>query len=285
MAMTLGGLLAESRNVLRQADIESASLDAELICCHAQGWDRARLWAHPEATASREVVERCRAMLKRRAKREPLAYILGVKEFWSLEFRLTPAVFIPRPETETLVGAVLEHLEWDTTGIIIEIGTGSGCVAVTLASERPGLRLVTTDVSLPALAVAKENIARHGMSDRILCVACDVAQSIGKSRPILGIVSNPPYVSQPLFDQVAEEVRYEPPEALDGGPTGLEFVGRLIKQAADILRPGALLALEVGPEQVADVGVILADGPWDHIETVEDLQEVPRVVTADRAED
>ncbi|MEE8209835.1 MAG: HemK/PrmC family methyltransferase, partial [bacterium] len=188
MTMTVGELLEESRHALQQVAIESASLDAELLCCHAQGWDRARLWAHPEERVPPEVVERCRAMVKRRADREPLAYILGVKEFWSLEFRVAPAVFIPRPETETLVEAVLDHLDVDTDGLIVEIGAGSGCVAVALATERPGLRVVTTDISLAAAAVARENVIRHGVGERVLCLACDMTQAVAPDKPILGVV-------------------------------------------------------------------------------------------------
>ena len=285
MTFELGELLAESRHALREAGIASASLDAELICCHAQGWDRAQLWAHPEESVAPNVVERCRAMVKRRADREPLAYILGVKEFWSLEFRVAPAVFIPRPETETLVGAVLDHLDVKTTGLLIEVGTGSGCVAVALGTERSGLRIVTTDISPDAIAVARENFVRHGLGERIQCLVCDVALAIATDQPVLGVVSNPPYVPRSfLYDQVDEEIRYEPPEALDGGPTGLELVRVVVEQSAAILRPGAFLAIEVGPEQMAEVGVMLAEGPWDHIEFVEDLQGVPRVVMADRME-
>lgn len=285
MTMTMGELLSEARETLRKRGIRSADLDAELICCRARGFSRAELWAYPEEVADPEVVDKYHAMVKRRAAREPLAYILGVKEFWSLEFRVSPAVFIPRPETETLVEAVLEHLAEDVTGTMLEVGTGSGCVAVALASERKGLRVVTTDVSLPALSVARENIARHGVDDRVFCVSCDVAQAISASQPALGMVSNPPYVAEPYYERVAEEVRYEPPEALAGGLSGLEFVNRLISQAGTILQPGAFIALEVGPDQVAEVGAVLADGQWDHIEFFEDLRGIPRVVIADRAEE
>lgn len=285
MTMTMGELLSEARATLSKEGIKSAALDAELICCFAKGCSRTELWAHPEEMTGAEVVEKCLAMVKRRAAREPLAYILGVKEFWSLEFRVTPAVFIPRPETEALVEAVLEHLSEDVTGTLIEVGAGSGCVAVALASERNGLRVVTIDLSVSALAVARENIARHGLANRVFCVASDVAQAISGSQPLLGIVSNPPYVPWPFHERVTEEVRYEPPEALEGGPSGLELVDRLAVQAVSILQPGAFLAVEVGPEQVAEVGTMLADGPWDHIEFFEDLQGVPRVVIADRAEE
>ncbi len=284
MTMTVGELLEESRHTLQQVAIESASLDAELLCCHAQGWDRARLWAHPEERVPPEVVERCRAMVKRRADREPLAYILGVKEFWSLEFRVAPAVFIPRPETETLVEAVLNRLDVDTDGLIVEIGAGSGCVAVALATERPGLRVVTTDISLAAAAVARENVIRHGVGERVLCLACDMTQAVAPDKPILGVVSNPPYVPRSLYDQLDEEIRHEPPEALDGGPSGLELVEGIVEGAAAVLSPEAFLALEVGPDQMTDVACMLAEGPWDHIEFVEDPQGVPRVVMADRME-
>lgn len=285
MKMTLRDLLLEARDALRQKGVESAILDAELICCRVKGCSRAELWAYPEAEASPEEVERCRAMVKRRAGKEPLAYILGVKEFWSLEFKVTPAVFIPRPETETLVEAVLEHLPVDVEGTLLEVGTGSGCVPVALTVERQGLSVVTTDVSPSALSVARENILRHGLAERVHCVACDVAEAFNGSLPVLGLVSNPPYVPEPFYERVSEEVRYEPPVALSGGPSGLDFVGRLVEQAASLLRPGAFLAMEVGPEQVAEVGTILADGPWDHIEFFEDLQGVPRVVIGDRSEE
>lgn len=282
MTITLGELLSEARATLGRKGIESAALDAELLCCRAKGCSRAELWAHPEEVAGPDVVNQCRAMVKRRAAREPLAYILGCKEFWSLEFRVTPAVFIPRPETETLVEAVLEHLPGDVEGILLEVGTGSGCVAVAVATERRGLKVVTTDKSLPALSVARENVLRHGVGDRVLCVSCDVAQAISTGKPVLGVVSNPPYVPQPLYEQITEDVRYEPPEALEGGPSGLEFVNKLIGEAEAVLPVGAFIALELGPEQVAEVGTVLADGPWDHIEFFEDLRGVPRVVIADR---
>lgn len=285
MSVTMGELLAEARRLLQEASIETAFLDAELICCFSRGCSRAELWAYPEAVVSPDVVERCRALVKRRAGREPLAYILGQKEFWSMEFRVTPAVFIPRPETETLVVVALDHLPPDVEGTLLEVGTGSGCVSISIASERPGLRVVTTDVSLEALSVARQNISRHGMDGRILCVACDVAGAFGPGMDVLGLVSNPPYVAQTAFESVDEEVLYEPSEALDGGPSGLEFIGRLLEQATEVLAPGAFLAMEVGPEQVAKVGMMLADGPWDHIESVEDLQGIPRVVIADRMED
>jgi release factor glutamine methyltransferase len=285
MTMTVGELLAESRHALQQVAIESASLDAELLCCHAQGWDRARLWAHPDASVPPEVAELCRALVKRRADREPLAYIIGVKEFWSLEFRVTPAVFIPRPETETLVEAVLDHLETGTSGIIVEIGAGSGCVAVALATERPGLRVVTTDISPAAASVGRENVVHHGVGDRVLCLACDMARAIAPDNPVLGVVSNPPYVPGSLYEKLDEEIRHEPPEALDGGPSGLDFVAAMVEQAEAILGPGAFIALEIGPEQVADAACLLAEGPWDHIEFIEDPQGVPRVVMADRMEE
>jgi release factor glutamine methyltransferase len=285
MTLTSKDLLLEARDALRKKGIESATLDAELICCHAMGFSRTELWAYPESIASAEAVEKCRDMVKRRTGREPIAYIIGEKEFWSLEFKVTPSVFIPRPETETLVEAVLEHLPVDVTGTLVEVGTGSGCVAVALAMERKGLYVVSTDVSTAALSIARENVHRHGLADRVFFVACDVAQAISSFLPVLGLVSNPPYVADPYYDRVSEEVRYEPPEALDGGPSGLDFVGRLIEQAEAVLEPGAFLAMEVGPEQVADVGTILADGPWDHIEFFDDLQGVPRVLIGDRAEE
>jgi release factor glutamine methyltransferase len=212
-----------ARQVLRTAGATAAEakLDASHLAQHALGWDPARLLTSGIEQAPADFLDRFTALVARRATHEPVAYILGYKEFWHLRFDVSPHVLIPRPETEFLVEAALDRLRGPqfAEAVIADVCTGSGCVAIALAVERPGIRIVATDLSEPALAVAARNAQQHGVADRITFVRTDVLTGINDKFDL--IASNPPYI--PLGDrpQLPSDVRdFEPPMALYGGDAG-----------------------------------------------------------------
>jgi release factor glutamine methyltransferase len=215
-----------------------------------------------------------------------MAYVLGRCEFWGLTFEVTPEVLVPRPETEILVEQALQRLDVTTEGsagrTIVDVGTGSGCIAVSLAVERPRARVVATDLSPAALAVARRNAVRHGVEERVSLIQADLVGDVIRSAD--AIVSNPPYV--PLRDRSAlpPEVRdHEPARALYGGEDGLDVIRRLVAVAADRLAPGGWLLLEFGYGQDAAVRALMAASPfWTDVTVTPDLQGIPRVAAARR---
>ncbi|NLE77966.1 MAG: peptide chain release factor N(5)-glutamine methyltransferase [Chloroflexi bacterium] len=247
---------------LQDAGCDSPSLDAQLLLGHVLGWSRARVLAHPEgplAPAQRSAF--CR-LVERRAAREPLAYLTGQRAFWGLELRVRPGVLIPRPETELLVERALAWAlgrggrKW--SGTLVDVGTGSGAVAVALAKELPACRVVATDLSPEALRVARGNTAAHGVAERVECRQGDLLSFV--QGPVDAIVSNPPYIAAPVLEALPPEIsRYEPRVALDGGPDGLTVYRRLIPQAAILLRPGGALFLEIGHDQAGPMIALLGE--------------------------
>jgi release factor glutamine methyltransferase len=220
------------------------------------------------------------ALIARRRARYPLSYILGEREFWSLAFAVTPAVLVPRPETELLVEKAAAFAPRGRKAVIVEIGTGSGAVAVALARELPGARIVATDVSRRALAVARANAARHRA--RVDFVTADLFRGLSGHIGPAGadiVLSNPPYVAEAEWPSLPPEVRREPKKALVAGPTGLEFIVRLISGAARLLKPGGRLLFEVGRGQ-ARASLRLFDAGWDKPEAFKDLRGINRVVSA-----
>lgn len=240
---TVGDALAEGTRRLVAAGVESARLDALLLLSEVTGLAKAALLARPERPLRAATAARYAALVARRAAREPLAYLLGRREFYGRAFLVTPAVLIPRPETELLVELALAYLRaaGRPAGWAADVGTGSGAIAVTLAAECPGLRVLATDRSPAALAVARANAAHHGVTDRVALVATDLL--LGVRGPFALVAANLPYVPSAVIDTLMPEVaRYEPRAALDGGPDGLELNRRLLAQAAARLaRPGLLL--------------------------------------------
>lgn len=246
---TVRQLLEKATGQLKRAGVGDARLNAELLLAHTLGVDRSALFARPNAAVPNPVAHRMQALTRRRAAREPLQYLLGSWEFYGRTFEVTPAVMVPRQETELLVEKCLEKLPADGHGPAADLGTGSGIVGVTLAAERPRLRVVATDSSAPALAVARRNAHRHGVAGRISFVRADLSAGL-RSEAFALVVSNPPYVPGSEIDGLEPEVsRHEPRRALDGGPDGLEVVRRLVPQAGRALRGGGWLALELGPRQ------------------------------------
>ncbi len=256
----------------------NARRDAELLLMRALGRDRTWLITHPEVELSPEPITRFESWVERRARHEPIQYILGDVEFYGLTFSVTPDVLIPRPETEHLVEAVVQRADRGARLHICDVGTGSGAIAVALAHELPQPQLTALDLSVAALRIAKENAARHGVAGRVRFLESDLLGAVRGERFDV-VVSNPPYVrdDEVLEAQVAE---FEPQAALFAGPTGLEIYQRLIPEAHKGLVPGGWLLLEIGQGQRDAVAGLLAG--WDTVQFTDDLQGIPRVAIGRR---
>jgi release factor glutamine methyltransferase len=261
--------------------LPDAALDARVLAQFALGWDAACLLTHDDEPGPPGFPERFDALVERRARREPIAYVTGEKEFWSLAFELSPAVLIPRPETELIVEAALARFP-DTALAIADVGTGSACLAVALAKERPQAVVTATDVSAEALHVARRNAARHGVADRIRFIETDVLE--GVEGPFDLIVANPPYVPARDRATLQPDVRdYEPPLALFAGDDGLAIIRTLLAQAAGRLAAGGTLIFEFGFGQTAAVSALIPGTPGLRmIDVKKDLRGIPRVAIVAR---
>lgn len=272
--------LATAVEQLRSEPIGPPRMAAEALLMHVLGCDRAHLHAHPERQLTPAELARFTAAVARRAAGEPLQYITGHQEFWGLDFQVTPAVLIPRPETEHLVSAALARCATRDHVRIVDVGTGSGCVILALAAEKPEAELHATDISAEALAVASQNAGRLGFGDRVAFHQGDLlAPFAGAPGSFALVVSNPPYVGRNEADKVQREVReHEPAVAVFAGREGLDVYRRLIPQAWTALRPGGGLLLEIGYSIESPVRALLTG--WIEVTTVPDLQGIPRVITA-----
>ncbi len=245
--MTAAALLADAAATLAAAGVGSPEWDAERLLRHVLGWDRATLLANPDRLVPGPEAERFRALLRRRAAREPLQYILGTQAFWKHEFLVTPAVLIPRPETELLVETSLELLKDVERPLIVDVGTGSGCIALSLAAERPDAEVHATDISEPALEVARENARRLDLEGRVAFHHGDLLEPVAHLAGRIDlVVSNPPYVDPAERDALAPEVRdHEPATALFAADAKV-YPARLAGAAREALRPGGNLVVEIG---------------------------------------
>ncbi|HTH53263.1 MAG TPA: peptide chain release factor N(5)-glutamine methyltransferase [Edaphobacter sp.] len=261
-----------------------ARRDAETLMLHLLTLSRASLLAHPGRELTADQLHCYQTFIQRRVRHEPLQYITGTQEFYGLSFRVSPAVLIPRPETEHLVEAVLERLPHDQPLDIVDIGTGSGAIAIALATHLPHAHLTALDLSPAALEVAQSNAAVLNVADRIRFELSDLLSALtsqSESRLFDAIVSNPPYVSSRDAHELHPQVReHEPATALFAGDDGLAIYRRLIPQAHAMLREGGLLALEIGHGQSEAIRDLLAG--WKNIDLLEDLQSIPRVAIAYR---
>ena len=276
--MTAAALLADAAATLAAAGVEAPEWDAERLLRHVLGWDRAALFANPDRAVPEPEAERFRALLARRAAREPLQYILGTQAFWKHEFLVTPAVLIPRPETELLVETSLELLKGVEAPIVVDVGTGSGCVALSLALERPDAVVHATDISGQALDVARENARRFDLEGR---VAFHQGQLLEPRSGLEGhlVVSNPPYVDPAEREALAPEVRdHEPERALFPPGDALSVYRRLVPASARLLRAGGALAVEISPSIPRDVARIFAAAGFVDATVRADLASLPRVV-------
>jgi release factor glutamine methyltransferase len=281
--------VAAARETLRQAGIPDveADLDARLIAQWLLGWDSAQFFTSAAEEPRPAFQARYDALIARRAAREPIAYLFGGREFWGLMFEVTPDVLIPRPETEIIVETALQLFPDTRTALqIADVGTGSGCLAVTLAKERPAARVVATDISVAGFLVAGNNASRHGVDSRVVFAIGDLLPEwLGPTFERFDlIVSNPPYVPEGVRPTLQPEVRdYEPAEALFAGPDGLDVIRRLIPAAAQRLKPGGYLVFEIGVGQDRTVtGLISATPSLRMLDLRNDLQGIPRTVVAQR---
>jgi release factor glutamine methyltransferase len=271
---------------LTSAQVGSPRLNAETLLMFTLGCDRAHLFAHPERKLTPQEKINYQEAIAQRASGIPTQYITGHQEFWGMDLIVSPAVLIPRPETEHVVEAALGVIRnggrASSPGFrIIDVGTGSGCIALALAKELPQAEIHATDISSAALEIARANAARHGLNHRIQFRQTDLLRGFGPGCFDL-IVSNPPYVGESEEDQVQLEVRkFEPRNAVFGGPTGLEVIQRLIPQAHATLRPGGLLIMEISGTIVEGVKRLLAG--WSELRVVNDLRGIPRVAVAANA--
>jgi release factor glutamine methyltransferase len=257
--------------------IESARLDAELLVAEALELERIGLYLDLGRPLSETERAAIRPLIARRREREPVAYILGRRDFYGREFRVTPDVLIPRPDTETLVEHALRCIPEDRSVRVVDVGTGSGAIAISLAAERPNAIVTATDISEAALAVAKDNAERLGVADRIRFERADL---LGDQGPYELVVSNPPYIRTDELAELEPEVKtHEPTAALEGGEDGLDLVRALLERASDATDADAHLLLEVGAGQAAEVASLAgASSSWRHEATYLDLNRIDRVV-------
>jgi release factor glutamine methyltransferase len=274
-------LAARARLESAGISTSTARLDADLLARHVLGWDQARWLADRVEPASDSFAERYRALVDRRAAREPAAQIRGVQEFWGREFIVSPAVLTPRPDTETLVEAALQLLRERPRARVLDIGTGSGCIGITLGLEHPGITLYATDISGDAIAVARRNAERWGVQ-----VEFRVGPyAAGVPPPVDLIVSNPPYVVAAAATALAPEVRnFEPAIALYGGIDGLRDIRELLQVARETLAADGHLVCEIGYDQAESVAEAVAHTAGLMLVGLRhDLQGIPRVVIVKRA--
>jgi release factor glutamine methyltransferase len=322
--------LKQGIHLLREARVPSDTLAAELLLLHVTSRDRTWLYAHPEELLDSHSIESYFSLLHRRAAGEPTQHLTGKQEFWGLDFEVTPDVLIPRPETEHLIEVALDRLavrelrsgrDPKLTGeglTIVDIGTGSGCIASALAKELPAAKLYATDISPTALAIAQRNATRLGFSNRIIFLESNLFDSFsplatrlpaaasaeaghspalsearslrpacltGAEGPFLFdlVISNPPYIGRKEANTLPAEVRdHEPASALYGGEEGYELYGLLIPEAARHLKPGGLLVLELGHDSLPAVRPLLESPQWTNVHVTNDLAGIPRVLSAER---
>jgi release factor glutamine methyltransferase len=261
------------------AAIDSPRLAAQILLAHALGIDRVQLYVQHDKPLGPDELGRYRDLVRRRLAGEPVAYLTGRQEFWSLPLAVDARVLVPRRDTETLVELVLDQVDRAAALHIADIGTGSGAIALALARELPAAQVVATDRSAEALAVARANAERLGLAGRVELRAGDLYAALAAGERFDVLVSNPPYIPSGAVDQLAAEVRREPRAALDGGPDGLAVLRRLVADAArHLVSPGGLLALEHGFDQGAAVRALIDEtGAYQPAATRSDLAGQPRV--------
>ncbi len=253
-------------------------MNAELLLMFTLGCDRAYLFAHPERDLTPDETSRYEQALAKRASGIPAQYITGHQEFWGMDFIVSPAVLIPRPETEHVIETVLLLARPMAKPRIVDVGTGSGCIALASAKELESAEIHATDTSPAALEVARANAARLQLQDRVQFHEADLLNGL-ESGSFDFVVSNPPYVGRSEEDQVQLEVRkYEPSQAVFAGETGMEVISRLVPQAHKALKPGGWLVMEISGTIIKAVQAELES--WESMSVVKDLQQIPRVVAA-----
>ena len=285
--MNLRDKIQSARMRLVAAGIENgeAGRDAALLARHVLGYNRAEMYVHHEDQVGDDFNAKYDPLIERRARREPAAYIRGVQEFWNRDFIVTPSVLIPRPETELIIEELLERLPSDVPELprrIADIGTGSGCLAVTAAAELPFVEVIATDISEAALSIAQQNAGRYGVADRI--AFRESAYLIGAEGTFDFILSNPPYVTESEYQGLAPEVReYEPAAALVAGEDGFRDIQQIVDLSTAYLKPGGALLIEIGWKHADALVDLVASFPVLRLtEIANDLQNIPRVAIIER---
>jgi release factor glutamine methyltransferase len=282
---TIAQAIAEGAARLRASQIDQERRTAGVLLCHTLDFDRTQLLTRSEEQIAEPDYESYLRLVDRRASGEPLQYITGHQEFCGLDFLVTPSVLIPRPETEFLVERVIKlaiDLSEEATPLIVDIGTGSGCIAISLAGNLPDARVIATDISSAALEVARTNAVRHGVQNRIQFIEGDALEPLSRFKlegAVDVLASNPPYVEEATSELVQREVReWEPHSALFAGADGLDFYRRLLPDAPRYLKPGGYLVCEIGYRQLDAILKLIDSSEFEFVDLTRDLQGWPRTL-------
>lgn len=279
---TIRALLAWTTDFLKSKGVEAAKREAELLLAHVLQCKRVDLFVRFDEQPTEAERTKYRELIQRRVTGWPVAYLIGSTDFYLLTFEVDPSVLVPRSDTETLVLEALNRLKPLTAPAVLDLGTGSGCISVSLAHQKKDSRVTAVDISPDALAVAERNATKHGVADRMTFLQGDLFAPLPPDVTFDMVVSNPPYIAQSEFADLSPEVRdHEPRAALDGGPDGLAFYRRIATGVGPFLKSGGSLLLEIGWEQEAAVRGLLAERPELELgPTLKDMGKNPRVVTA-----
>lgn len=279
---TVRRVLEWTTSHLKKHGSDTPRLDAEILLAHARGCQRIQLYTQFDEPLSDAVRGQMRELVQRRSKAEPVAYLVGQREFFSLGFKVTRDVLIPRPDTETLVMEILDAIKGLSSPRVLDLCTGSGCVAIAVAKNSKSAHLTAIDISAPAIAIARENVDRHQLADRVDLIESDLFGAIPKDAKFEVIAGNPPYIPAAEIEQLdAEVARHEPRLALDGGADGLSVLKRIINDAPQFAAPKGLLLLEFTPEQASVLESLLTShGGYTDISIRKDLGHRPRVLKA-----
>ncbi|MDP2270796.1 MAG: peptide chain release factor N(5)-glutamine methyltransferase [Archangium sp.] len=270
-AWTIRRVLEWTRGHFDKQDIDDPRLTSEILLGHVLSLPRVKLYMDLDRPLSKEELATYRALIQRRLAFEPTQYLVGFKEFYGRRFAVDQRVLIPRSETELLVEAVLQDVKKDAPSRVLDVCTGSGCIAVTIAAERPQASVWATDLMPGAIAVAKSNAETHQVDGRVTFFQGDLLAAVPAGTRFDVIVSNPPYVKTGELATLQKEVRQEPREALDGGPEGVTLIARLVTDALPLLKPGGLLAMEIGEDEGTAVRELLTRAGYHDVKIEKDL--------------
>jgi release factor glutamine methyltransferase len=274
---TIRKVLTWTTQHFEKRGVDAPRLTAEVLLAYVLKTTRVRLYVDLDRPMEKTELTTFRALIERRMGGEPTQYLTGVREFYNRPFKVDPRVLIPRPETELLVEAALHRLPRDAPGTALDVCTGSGCLAISLAAERPQATVLATDLSPDACALARENAQALGVADRVTVLQGDLYAPLPPDARFDVVVSNPPYIATGEIPTLSAEVRREPLLALDGGPDGLVAVRRVVKEARRWLEPGGLLAMEIGETQGSAVQALLQAAGYEDARVEKDLERRDRL--------
>lgn len=274
--LSIAKAIIEGSQRLSAGSVAEPRREAGSLLAHVLGRDRSFVITHADNALNNDESESFRCLIERRATGEPLQYLTGHQEFFKLDFEVTPSVLIPRPESELIIEAALEVLRDDPRPFVMDIGTGSGCLAISLLHELPAARALATDVSPAALEIAQRNAERHGVANRLTLLGSDCFSALAARGWFSLIASNPPYITDADLQNLQREVNYEPRAALAGGPDGLSVIRRLLLEARPYLGSGGYFVFEIGFGQSEAVESLIDRNVWKLIEIRTDLQRIPR---------